>query len=46
MLLSYSPASSVHEKSILKNDNERKDPKALEAAEKCLAALRLLEIDY
>ena len=37
----------MREKSILKNDNERMmNPKALGSVEKCLATLRLLEIDY
>lgn len=39
----FSYASSVHEKSILKNDNERKkDSKALGAAEKCFCNIKTL----
>lgn len=36
----------MHEKSILKNNEMKKNPKALECAEKCLEVLRILEIDY
>lgn len=46
MLLFYSHASSMHEKSILKNNEMKKNPKALESAEKYLEVLRIVEIDY
>lgn len=46
MLLFYFHASSMHEKSILKNNEMKKNPKPLESAEKCLEVLRILEIDY